>query len=151
MGGQKGALLPLAPPFGGPNGVCKVGRLTDATGYVVNSAGYSGHRGKLTMKDGVALVYVDAAHPHQLSGVAGGAQSGAVAHDPNGNRSDKHDRTQTYQYDEDDHVTHRTVGGVPVDFIYDDTGRRAANVTQLNTVTRSSSRLAEVTDGWQAI
>ncbi|MFN8643363.1 MAG: toxin TcdB middle/N-terminal domain-containing protein [Candidatus Binatia bacterium] len=104
--------------------------------------------GNLTRNGERTLRFADAAHPHQLTSVAVGTSTTAIAHDPNGNRLGK--AGQIYTYDAFDRLARVDAGAGSARFLYDYRGRQAARVVDGSTpfVTRFYDSAIEVAGGF---
>ncbi|HSP96255.1 MAG TPA: toxin TcdB middle/N-terminal domain-containing protein [Candidatus Dormibacteraeota bacterium] len=128
-----------------------LGRLT-AADYAYNPAdrgfAYDG-LGNLTRNGDRVLHFDDPARPHQMTSVAVGATSTAIAHDGNGNRLGK--AGQGYTYDAFDRLVRADMGANTVRFLYDYNGRQAASIREGAPayVTRFYDQSLEVAGGFE--
>ena len=113
--------------------------------------------GNMTLIGDKALLYQNPNKPHQATFVVGARQSLNLAHDSNGNRTQKSIASgggaDYYDYDSDDRLEQirvsRPTGTEVVDFHYDYTGTRVAKEVASGSVTRYYSSLVETTsDGF---
>jgi RHS repeat-associated protein len=128
-----------------------LGRLTNAD-YAYNPAdrsfAYDG-LGNLTRNGDRQVRFENAARPHQMTSVAVGASTTAIAHDANGNRLGK--AGQQYTYDAFDRLVRADVGATTVRFLYDFEGRQVATAREGTPafVTRFYDQALEVAGGFE--